>query len=483
MRFILSTFCLVFLLAVTTVAQIPANGKAWTLQECIAYALGNNLTVKRSVLNVESSEINLRQSKFGMLPTLSASSNYSVRWGRSIDPTSNDFVTQRYNSAGLNGSSNALLWNNFRIQHNIRSDKRDLEASTKDFEAARNTAALNVANFFLNALLNKEQVRNAESLLASSQQQLERTRIMVESGALARSELLNIQAQAATNELSLVQAQNSLDLAFLSLKQALQLPASTPFDIVEPEIDVESEMLDASTPEEIYAIAVELMPEIESVELREQSAAIGIKAANSGLFPSLSIGAGFGSNYSQVADAPRFVREGEVLQPVQIGYVQGTNDPVFQDRLVATGHFTDGYGFRDQISDNFNRSVQLSLSIPIFNGLSSRSNLQRAVISHEQAVIAETETKNQLRQQIETAYTSALAAAKTYQSALRQVEARDEAFRMISQRYELGDANFVEYQVSQNDLFQAQSNLTRAKYDFIFRKKVLDFYQGKALEL
>jgi outer membrane protein len=204
-----------------------------------------------------------------------------------------------------------------------------------------------------------------------------------------------------------------------------------------------------------------------------------VKASRGNLYPRLSISGSINSNYSS-ASATRFVPDGG-FNTFETGYfVQGTNEPVYG--LQPTGSFREIYGFNDQVKDNIYKSVSMTLSIPIFNNFNARYGVQRAMISNEQARINAREVENTLRQTVETSYNNAIAASKSYNSSLRQVQAREEAFRMVKQRFDIGAANYVEYQVAENDLFQARTDLSRGKYEFIFRKKILDFYLGNPVE-
>ncbi|HNV29774.1 MAG TPA: TolC family protein, partial [Cyclobacteriaceae bacterium] len=228
-----------------------------------------------------------------------------------------------------------------------------------------------------------------------------------------------------------------------------------------------------------FDIATMTMPEIKAAELRKRSSMFGYRAAKGNLYPRLSVNASYSTIYSDQRQQ-FFADGGFSTQTSNVGYVQGSGTPVLRDVTTPTGQFLVP-SLGDQYRDNRGRSVGISLQIPIFNGLSTRSAMQRAAISQSLADITFRETSNTLRQTVETAYNNALAAIKTYQSTEKQVKARDEAFRMAKQRYNLGAVNFVDYQVAENNLFQAESDLLRAKYDFIFRKKVLDFYQGLPL--
>ena len=465
-------------------AGISQDKKIWTLKECIYYALQNNLNVKRSLLTVENSQIGLTQSKLQMLPSLNGGSTFGYNWGRSIDPTTNLFSTQRINSFNLNASSSVILFNGFRLLNTYRQSDLDNAASKEDFAKAKNDVILSVITFYTNVIFNKELFSNAESQLATTTQQLERTRKLAEAGSVPRGNVLDLEAQQATNELNLINRENALNLSLLQLKQALQFSASTPMEIEVPQLDIGTELILTETSEQIYDAARQTLPEVKSAQLKLQSSTLALKATRGSLYPRLSLNGNLFSNYSSAADRERFIRDGGTPTTVsqQIGYVQGLNTPVLSDIQVPSGQLVENYPLQNQITDNISRALSLSLQVPIFNGYQVRSNVQRSMVSNQQAVINLQDTENTLRRLVETAYNDALAASKTYQSATKQVSARDEAFRMSKQRFDNGAVNFVDYQVSENALFQAKSDLVRAKYDFIFKKKVLDFYQGKPIE-
>jgi outer membrane protein len=480
-------FFLFLQLSLTAVAQQDtlANKDIWTLKQCIDYALSNSLSVQRSSYNVETSEVDYLQSKMSLLPSLNAGLNFGYSWGRSVNPVTNLFVTQEINSLSPGVSSSVTLFNGLRLQSMVKQGSRNYQASVEDLQKAKNDVSLNIAFLYINVIFSKEQYENARLQLSSSQQQFERTKKQVAVGALPRSNELNLDAQVATNELNLITRENTLALSLLQLKQALQLPASTPFDVEAPEIDVEDLVLD-QTRNEIYDIARATMPEIKSAALRIESADFAVKAARGNLYPRLSLSGGVNSNYSSVSDRERFISDGgepTVVLP-QIGVVEGTGAAVYSvDPIsVPSGYTVDGYGRSDQLQDNIFRQLTFGLTIPIFNGYQSKAAYQRSVINRQVAAISAKEVDNTLRQNVETAYNDALAASKTYNSSLRQVSAREEAYRMTKQRFDIGAVPYVEYQVAENDLFQAKSDLVRAKYDFILKKKVLDFYQGKPLE-
>ncbi|HLT73349.1 MAG TPA: TolC family protein [Cyclobacteriaceae bacterium] len=462
--------------------SIPDGGE-WTLRECVDYALAQSLTVKRSELDVEGSQIDHNLARWQMVPTLNASVSHGLNWGRSINPVTNLFTTQEIQSNQLAAQSGVTLFNGLRVQNEIKQTRHSLQATEADLEKSRNDVIINVVTLYVNVVFNKELLENARLQLASSQAQLNRTRVQVELGALPLSDQLNLEAEVASNDLNVVNQENALGISLLELKQAMQVPASVELDVVVPELTVEDLVLE-QTRDEVFRSAMLVMPEIRSADLWVESAEYGIKAAKGNLYPRLSLFGSITTNYSSASDGPHFIPSGDDPVPtiVDIGYVEGTGQRVLANEFQTPGEVVESYGRRDQFKDNIFRAVSLSLSIPIFNGMQSRSAYQRSVIQRNQAELNRQDVRNQLRQLVETAYNEAVAASKTYHSAQQQVAAREEAFRSIQARYSSGASNFFEYQLAESQLFQARSDLSRAKYNFVFRKKILDFYQNKPVD-
>lgn len=458
---------------------IPAGAK-WSLKQCVDYALANNLAVQRSAYNVESSEVDLRQSKYSRLPTLNGNASYGYSWGRGLDPVSNQFVSQEIKSSNLSSNSSLLLFNGFRINSQIKQYQNAYSGSAEDLAKAKNDLILNVANIFITVVFNKELVNNARFQLESSQKQLERTTKQVAAGALPKSEELNLDAQVATNEVTLIQQENALALSILRLKQALRIPATQDMDVEIPNLTPEELVID-QTRDEIYSVARQTMPEVRAAEFKIQSSLYAVKAARGNLYPRLSLNGGLNTNFSSTQEAQFLPDGGFNFGATPVAYLnKDTNQGVYT--RTPTGTFQNTYGVGDQFKDNIYKTLGLQLTIPILNGFQSRAALQRSIVQNQQAKINAQEIDQTLRQNVETAYNDAISSSKTYNSALRQVAARTEAYRMMEQRYSAGSATSFEFQIAQNNLFQAQADLSRAKYDFIFKKKVLDFYQGKPLE-
>lgn len=482
---------LLFLILATNVANAQEN--VWSLQKCIDYALENNLTVKRGELNVLSSDINLRQAQFSRLPNLNANGSYAFSWGRTIDPTTNLFVdNQRIASSNAGANSSVVLFNGMNITNSVKQNQLAYEASEKNLEDTKNDIILNVVTFYTNVLFTRELYENATTQLKSTSEQVVITEKRVKAGALPQANLLDLLAQKATNELNVVNRENDYNNARIQLKQSLQLPPEQSIDIELPKVDAEITPLIGVTAIEIYNIALNDQPDIQAAKLGTESAEYGVKANQGIFYPTVSLNAGISTQFSDASQNvigreiirfsdPDIAGGQEVTLLTSTTYDDGTGAQTLNFPATRASEF-ETIPFSTQFDDQLRYFVSLNLNIPIFNRFNTKNNFERAKITKTQAEITESELKYQLWQTIEQAYNNVEAASKSYESSQKQVAAREESFRVIKQRYDLGAVNFVDYQVAENDLFQAKSDLLRAKYDYIFRLKILDFYQGKPLD-
>ncbi len=474
---------LIFVISTGTMAQ---DAKIWDLEKCIDYAYNNNLNIKLTDLSRKDVEARLRKSKLSRIPSLNFNLFNSWRWGRSIDPTTNRFVNQRINSNGLNGSSSVILYNGNRQVNAIRQGKKDLEAGYYDVEKSKNDIALQVVGAYLNVIFAREQLDNAETQLKTTRTQVDNTKKLVDAGSLPMTNLLDVKAQEASNEVDVINAENEIDLALLQLKQLLQIPASESFDIVTPEFDPKDYKMVLYPVDEVYQRALATQPEIKSSELKIESADYGVRLARGGHIPVLSVNGQMFTNYSSVQDRERIVADDSggtpvTIPPSPIGMLG--NDPTqVVYSFPRTIYTRPNYPYTDQWLDNRSWSVGINIGIPVFNGYLTKTNIQRARIMKENAEINAENTRNILRQTIERAYNDAEAAVKIYEAARRQVDALQESFRATERSYNLGAKSFVDYQVASSNLFRAKSDLTRAKFDYIFKLKILDFYLGIPLK-
>ncbi|MDN5200062.1 TolC family protein [Fulvivirgaceae bacterium BMA10] len=463
-------------------AQDTGGKKVWTLQECIEHSLKDNLSIQQSKLTVEENKAFLKQARGNMLPNLNAGGNYGYNWGRGIDPTENTFVNERITFSGFSASSNMTLFGGFQVRNGIKQSNLDLEASELDLKTSENRTILNVATFYLNVIFNQELLNNAKTQLESTNTQLSRTEKLVEAGSLPLSNLLDLKSQQASNEANVISSENALTLSLLNLKQLLQIPASDPFEIEIPNLDAPSALLLSKSANQIYDYAEANQPEIQSANLKIESADYGAKIAKGGLYPSLSLSGSISTNYSDAA--VEFVPDGTFsVEPEQRlqGNLTGNPSATIDLFSVSPNGNIQDVSASDQFDRNLSQRLTFNLQIPIFNRLQTSTAIQRANIAKQRAEVNAIQEKQTLRQTIEQAYNDALASAKSYEASLKQVEALEESFRMAQQQYDNGVINFVDFQIAQNNMFQAKSDLVRNKFDFIFKTKVLDFYQGNPI--
>lgn len=454
-----------------------AQNKAWTLEECVNYAWENNLTIRNNQLNQLQNEIALKESKFSRLPNLSAGGNVGQQFGRTINPNTNEFTSNDVIGGSMSLNSSVSLYRGGQINNSIKQNELNLKASGYDLEKAKNDIGLTVATNFLNVLLNREQLSNARFQLEVTKEQLDRTKKLVEAGSLPLTNQLDLESQVASNEVQVVNAENNLNLSVLALKQAMQMPAQEELEIVVPDVEVGQLASISQNPNEIYQIALANQPDIKSAELGIESGDLGIKIAKAAFLPTVTLSGSISSNFSDAAQT------GTNFQTVQlpIGTVQGTNQIVVTERDVP--QVVEDTPFFTQVDNNLGQSIGIGLNVPIFNRYSNSAGLQRAQINKQRAEITALNTRNQLRQNIETAYNNALASLKSYEATEKRVEALTESFRVVDQQYNNGAANFTDYQVASNNLFAARADLVRTKYEYIFRTKILDFYLGNPITL
>ena len=453
------------------------------LEQCIEIALENNLQLKRSIINEQLQKVGYNQSLLQQAPTLNVFSNYGNNYGRSIDPTTNTFISNNSNFSGISASSNMNLFSGFSVRNNIKRSKALLEKSVFDLENTKNNVMLSVVSAYLNVLLNTDRLDNARFQLQSTQEQLNRTNKLVDAGSIAITNKLNLEAQLAGDELALIQQENNYRLTILQLKQLLLLETQKEIKIIKPVVELSPSTVIDSDPNEIFNLAVSLLPEIKSAEKNAQSSLYDLRISRSGRYPSISVSSNFSSNYSSFANREREFYDGFSMQPTTIGFL--TNNPletVSSLSLVPNVVGSDkDFTILEQWKDYLSKSLSFSISIPIFNRYQTSANIKRAKLNKEIADIGVIEARNQVRQTIETSFNDALAASKSYSASQKQVRALEESFRIIKSQYNLGSVNYTEYQISNNNLVRATNELLSSKYDYIFKLKVLDFYQGKKL--
>ena len=446
--------------------------KRWTIQECIEYAIANNYQLAQNSLNVKQSEQTLLQTKAGALPTLNGSANHTYNFGRRIDPFSNQFATNRVLSQNFSLSSNVSLFNGFSNTQTILANQLAVIAAKYSNDQLKNDIALQVTNAFLQIILADELFEIADNQLKLTREQTERGKLLYEAGRTARGDYLQAEAQLANEELNVIRSRNSVDLAKLTLAQILSLESAEEFDISKPDFDKQAIELPPYNVRDLFVVAVERQAGILGAEYQLKSAERGLKAAKGGYSPSLSFFGGIGSGFSELSKTVI----GSTTEQQTVGYFQG--EPINIDVEVPIFEQTP---FSKQLDQNFNRTFGFSLNVPIFNGLRTKTQVSQQKIAVENARLQQSIQKNQLRRDIQTAWFDARSAFERYQATTKSVNALQESYAYIQQRYDVGLVNALEFNTSKNQLLAAKSNLAQARYEFILRVKVLDFYQGKPI--
>lgn len=472
------------------VGRVGAQGQPpagpWSLEACIHYAVTHSSQVKQSELELESSKAGQMQSRMAMLPTGRAGASHAYNAGRSINPFTYEFIEEQFQSNDIGLNAGLTLFSGLQQQNQVRANTLQVKASQQELAQSVNQVSLQVALAYLAVLQNEELLEVANRQLAASRSQLDRAQKLVNAGAMALSTLADLKVQSGNDELEQVNAFNNLQTAKLTLMQHMNLPASTDFGVQKLSVDALAAGAYEQQAGEIYALAEKHQPLIIGADLRVQSSRRAVQAARGGLFPTLSLFGYLGSGYSS-ALPPRFIGDGtfttrETVSETDYIVVNNTRQYIARTEQVANGRQED-FRYFDQLEFNLRKAAGLSLSFPILNGWRVRNQISTAVISRKKAELAASNTRIQLRQQIELAYAQLLAARGRLQVCQRQAETTALAYQAAGKRFESGIVHFVDLNLAKTNDDRAQSNLVRAKYEYVFRKKVLDFYQDKPLAL
>ncbi len=446
-----------------------------TLQQAVEYTLKNNLQIKQAALGESLSNETLKQSKLALYPNLNASSSLNFNFGRSVDPTSYQFVTREVTNSNGSISSNVTLFQGFQKLNQIAQNKYQLEADKSYTKKVTNDLLLLVVTTYLQVLNNRDLLAASKQQLGISTQQLDRVQKLFDVGNNTLADLSQAKAQVATSELNQTNAQNQLDISYLSLAQLMERDPASKFDVVLPAVSDIGKINTNINPSDVYNKSKDIFPDIRLAEFNLEVSRKALDIAKGSLYPRLSLGASIGTGYSN----NRTGSTAPVLNGTrQIGVTQVTNEPVVTPAYTSTSY---NIPFKDQIDQNLNQSVGFSLSIPLFNGLQAKSSVRRAKISLQNAEIAEQIQKNNLNKTINQAVLDLRAAEKSYYSAQSAFNSSQDAFNVTQQRYTVGLVNALDFNQAQTNLNTAQFNLIQAKYNLIFRNKVIDYYLGNPL--
>lgn len=449
---IMRKLLIIIFLCLSPIMLRAQQERAWSLEECIKYAIDNNIQIRQQVIQTRYQQNALELSKFNLLPTLNGQATHNYSFGRALDETTYQFTKDQNiqsNSFYLGGSLN--LFNGLQNFNTIQKNKYQVLAGELDLQMIKDNISLNIALAYLQILLNMELVQATDNQLQITRQQIEKTRRMVEAGSVAMGNLLQIEAQAAGEELQLVTIRNQLDISYLTLAQMLELPTPEGFRIVIPEIQIEPLTAVTGEVSEIFLQAQGLRPEIKSAEMKLVASEYDLKIASGARSPRLSMNHSFSTRYSDIA-----------LKP---------SNPL------------ETYRFSEQLNDNISYGFGFSLNIPILNGWQVNKNISNSRLSLENSQYALEGEKKQLYKSIQQSYADAVAALKKYNATIKAVTSMEESFRYTEQKFNVGMITPVDYNAAKTQLLNTQSDMAQSKYEFIFKIKVLDFYKGIPLKL
>ncbi len=465
------------LLFVFGFSSLTAQTDVWTLERCFKYAKENNIQLKQSEINTEFAELDLEQSKNNRLPFVNGSASQFFSFGRSQNPITFELNTRAtpVTSFGLNTGID--LYRGSSLKNSIKRSELALKNTEVQNKIQENNLELNIVSAYLEILKAKDQLKVLQEQTLISQSQKERTEKLINAGVLPQGDILSILAQISNEELRIVNAENSLEFATLNLRQILEYYEG-PLEVVYPSIAPPSaNELSKKPVDEIYAKAIGKLPEVQSAQLQTEIAEKDVDIAKANKKPSVSLVGGASTNFlalkgstvsdfelEQIGFAVNGLDSYEVFAPKPV-FVEGSISPFFT-----------------QLNNNLSYNIGLNVTIPIFNRYQFNNNIERSKLAVRNADLSSRITKNNLYQAIQQAYQAARSAAIAYESNLSSIESLNQALTNVEKRYELGMATALEYESARNNVAVARLNINSALYEYVFRLKILDFYEGKQIK-
>lgn len=464
------------LLAALILFYSGLHAQQLTLKQCIDTALKNNIQVQQSGLQKQTASINNQQAKMNLLPAVNGSWNYGFNFGRNVDPITNTFTNNQLESSNPNVNAGVVLFNGMRLQNLLQQANYNYKAAAMDYKQAQDNLVLNVILAYMQILVNEDLIAASKAQLAVTQKQVERMDVLVKEGSAGSFQLTDMKGQMANEQINLVNLENSLQQSKLSLCQLMNIPYAAALTLERNQVKL-NDAVYAQSSAEVIAAAMEYMALIKANEYRVKSAEKNRQVAKGAYFPTISLTGAMGSGYSSFfrsltptsvveENTGLYTKNGSVRTPVFTEVQKFNQQPV--------GYFT-------QMKNNIGYFAGLSVQVPIFNNLQARNRIKLADINYKNVQLDAQNTHYQLRQNIEQAWLNMNASYKRYSALQEQVTNFEESFRAATVRFENGVINAVEFLLVKNNFDRSTINLIQAKYEYTFRTKLLDFYQGREL--
>ncbi|MRH99434.1 TolC family protein [Kriegella sp. EG-1] len=422
--------------------ETKSSSKIWSLEDCIEYAIENNITVKDAELDTNISEVGYNAAKSAKLPNLFGSASQNFSSGTSIDPITSDYVSDQINSTNLGINSSVTLFQGNQLSNQVKQNKLMIEQNSLLAEEAKNNIVISILESYLQTLFSKEGITIAENNLDASEKEVLRAKSRLDAGTIALSDYTEAQSQAATNKYNVIAAKNDYELNIINLKQLLEL---SPLEDLQIEtVDENQDLIHLELNKElIYTNALAFLPEVEASNTNILINEKELEIAKGGYLPTLSLTGSLGSGYTSISDNT----------------------------------------FTDQLDVNFNQRLGLSLNIPIFNRNQTKSAVQTATFNIEKAEIQKQTIEKEVIKKVETAYQNALSSQEQLVAAEVSQEAAEQSYNLAQKKYELGDLSTTDLVISQNTYTNAQQNYLQSKYLNILYHQLLQFYQGNEIKL
>lgn len=480
--------CFFICLAFVGFTTVKAQDNLWDLKRCVDYAQKNNVSVKLADIQVRLAKLETERARLAQHPTLNLNTSLGTQFGRSVDPTTNQFTTTQllFNSINVNGGVQVFNWGALKMGREIAAF--NAQAAQIDVERITNDISLNVATFYLQVLATKQQIALSQTQIEQTQNQLKFTKIRVEVGALPELNIAEFEAQLARDSVSLINSKANYDQAVIQLKAAINLPMTEPFDVTTPPVDkIPIETLAELDPAGLYRLALTTQPLQKANDIRIKSANKSILQARTQLYPTISAFSGLGTNFAGVQQEIRGVNVSGFKNTSNIVTVGGVDyavkTPDFQLISGSRSFWEMWKGYGTQLSDNFRQNFGIQISVPIANNGNAKLGMQRAELNYKNAQLNAQQSNIALEQAIYQAHTVAIASMKRFNASKRSVELAEVSYNFSKKRYENGVGTTLDVLTNQNNLNRAKTELLNAQFEYVFRMKLLEFYKGQGIKL
>ncbi len=453
-----------------------SSGQTYTLRQCIETAINNNADVKNADFAAQSNKVNLQLARGSALPFASGSISNGIAQGRSINSYTNTYINQQNTYANYSLSASINVWTGSTVTNNIRANDLNFKASEMDLQQAKDNLTINVILDYLQVLSNEELIDEAIKQTDVTGKQVERLNLQNNEGAIAPATLYDLKGQLAAEQLNVVNAKSALETSKVALVQLMNVPYQESLALQHIDVDSSLVIYDATTAQ-VYQQALQNLSLVKAADLRKQSAEKALKSAKGALFPTFSLNGGLGTNFSSAATTSQLLNTTDVQTNSYVLY----NTEQLPLYVQQQNYSTDKIPYFSQWKNNLNSSFSIGIQVPILNGLYTQSRIRQAKITQQHNAFIAKLTRTQLQQNIEQAYINMKAAFNRYQTLIEQVEDFSLSFHAANIKFNEGVLTSVDYMVAKNNVDMAQINLISAKYDYVLRTKILDYYQGKPL--